>query len=293
LTKRATIELPSPGIHITVRSPFVYVSTLQHSLLCFIVIETLGKYEFQRVFTDSRERSCSAHLILDIKNNNATQDTIVLVNDKKSSSITGIYHAPDHTHKNAAATVFEACLPRTVIRIEQGNIRPPWRRPATSSKSPTGILNDETIGACSDGTIYTFAILSEPARHMLRFLQNIIEEKELRDPAKQDTPVNHRSTGIFDVLMNGAQGNQVEKIRALDVDPRQKERGQGGPRHKHVDGDLLQRWLDSDGDLERLLKEGTEGNVLVLEEEFASALWGGEGLGKAREWLDEVFMPVL
>jgi hypothetical protein len=232
-------------------------------------------------------------LVVDINKNNAIQDTIVLVNDKKSSSITGLYHAPERTHKNAAYTVFEACLPRTVIRIQQGDIRPPWRRPSNSSKFPTGVLIDDIIGACSDGTIYTFSILSEPARHMLRFLQNLIEEKEKRDPAKHDTLINHRNAGISDVLMNGLEGNQVEKIRALDVEPRQNERGQGGPRHKHIDGDLLLRWLSVDGDIEALLKEGTEGNVATLAGEFAEALWGSDGLGRVKEWLGEVFMPVL
>jgi hypothetical protein len=260
-----------------------------------MVVKIHGKYEFQRVFTDSRERSCSAHLVVDIPTTNTTPDTIVLVNDKKSASITGLYHAPDRTYKNAAPTVFEAFLPRTVVRIQQGAIRPPWRRPAHSSNPSPGILNDEIIGACSDGTIFTFAILSEPARHMLRFLQNLIEEKQRRDPATQDTPIHHRNSGIRDVLMNGAEGNQGERIRALDVDPRQKERGPTGPQHKHVDGDLLQRWLDSDGDIEALVGEGTEGNVGVLAEEFAGQLWGGNSVDSVqlKSWLAEVFTPVL
>jgi hypothetical protein len=130
---------------------------------------------------------------------------------------------------------------------------------------------------------------------MLRFLQNLIEEKERRDPTKQDTPITHRNGGIRDVLMNGAEGNQDEKIRALDVDPRQKERGPAGPRHKHVDGDLLQRWLDADGDVAALVGEGTEGNVGVLAEEFAGHLWGGNSTNSVqlKEWLTEVFTPVL
>jgi hypothetical protein len=297
--------LPSPGIHITIRSGYIYVSTLQHSHLCFTIIETHGKYEFQRVFTDSRERNCSSHLVVDATSNptiTSSLDTIVLVNDKKSSSITGLYHAPQRTHKNAADTVFEACLPRTIVRLQQGDVRPPWRRPATSSHSPTGVISDDIIGACSDGTIYTLSILSEPARHMLRLLQNLIEEKEKRNPENQDTPINHgqRSGGIADVLMNGAEGNQEDRIRALDVDPRQKERGLGGARHKHIEGDLVQRWLHVDGDIGTLLRAGTEENVVKLFAEFAVELWGRDGVSsleesvvRARAWLGEVFMPVL
>jgi hypothetical protein len=235
LQKRATIDLPSPCIHITIRAGHIYVSTLQHSHLCFTISETTGHYEFQRIFTDSRERACSTHLVIDIdapSTNTIPEEhsTIVLVNDKKSSSITGLFHTPQRMQKNAAPTVFEACLPRTIVRLQQGDVRPPWRRPATSPHAPTGVLNDEIIGACSDGTIYTLSILSEPARHILRLLQNLIEEKDRRDPANLDTPINlhQRSGGITDVLMNGAEGNQDEKIRALDVDPRQRERGAAG-----------------------------------------------------------------
>jgi hypothetical protein len=250
--------------------------------------ETDEGFEFKRVFTDSRERNCSAHLVIDILNS-ARKDTIVLVNDKKSSSITGLHRSNAKTHKNTAPSLFEAELPRTVIRMQQGNIRPSWRRPATPIK---GVLNDDVIGACSDGTIYTFSILSQPARHLLRFLQNLIEEKEKRDPA------NQVSGSISDVLMHGAGGNQDEKIRALDVDPRVKERGMAGPRFKAVDGDLVGRWLTVDGDLEALVGEGTEGNVERMFEEFVATLWDDEtgsegGVSKVKEWLAEVFMPVL
>jgi hypothetical protein len=240
------------------------------------------------MFTDIRERNCTAHLLVDVPKT-LSQGTLVIVNDKKGSSITGLYRSSVRTHKNAAPTIFEACLPRTVVRLQQGDVRPPWRRPA----APTiGVLTDDIIGACSDGTIYTFSILSEPARHLLRFIQNLIEEKEKRKPA------NQTSGGIADVLMHGAEGNQDENIRSLDVDPRVRERSLAGPMHKAIDGDLVHRWLQVDGNIEVLLKDGTEENVSRIFVEFIRALYGAqtayvEGLEKAEEWLVEVFMPVL
>jgi hypothetical protein len=299
LKKRATVELPSPAIHITYQDSYIYVSTLQHSHLCFVITENMGKYTFERIFTDSRERNCSAHLVVDMPNHDTSptkpSNTFVLVNDKKSSSLTGLYKPSARHYKNAAPTLFEACLPRTVVRLQQGDVRPPWRRSATSSTPPPGILTDDILGACSDGTIYTFSILTQPARHLLRFLQNLIEEKAKRDPAKQYSPVKLRTGGIADVLMNGTDGNQEDRIRALDVDPRQRERGFAGPRHRHVDGDLVQRWLEEDGDVQALLERGTEENVARLFGEFARVLWGedGGGVERVREWLAEVFMPVL
>ncbi|KAF2028323.1 hypothetical protein EK21DRAFT_69951 [Setomelanomma holmii] len=304
-TARATVDLPSPGVHITIRAPFVYVSTLQHSHLCFEVVEAAqeGRYEFEKVFTDSRERRCASHLVCDVEARSdeyPEQSTVVLVTDKSSASVTGLYHPPERTYKNAADTVFEACLPHTVVRIVQGDIRPPWRRPRPSTNPRGGgVLVDDIIGACSDGTLYTFSILDEPARHLLRLLQNIIEEKEKRNPANQETSINTRGSAIFDVLRNGAEGNQDDKIRAMDVDPRQRERGPGGPRHKHIDGDLVGTWLNESGDLVALLRDGTEENVVKLFGEFVKVLWGDEitsseqGVVKVKSWLDEVFMPLL
>ncbi|KAH8725580.1 mono-functional DNA-alkylating methyl methanesulfonate N-term-domain-containing protein [Phaeosphaeriaceae sp. PMI808] len=303
LKRRGLIELQSPGVHITVNAPFVYVSTLQHSHICYEIVKgsRLGTYEFRKVFSDSRERNCSSHLVLDINyddDNIPKPDTIVLATDKKSSSIVGLYHPPERTYNSASPTIFEACLPRTVVRIQNGDIRPPWRRPSHPSHTPTGILNNDIIGTCSDGTIYAFSILSPPARHLLRLLQNLIQENEKRTPANQDVTVLPRSGAIRDLLMNGADGNQEERIRALDVDPRQMERRQAGARYKHVDGDLLLRWMDEGEGVGALLDGGTEDGVKRVFEEFVGELWGegialGEGVRRVEEWLEGVFLPVL
>lgn len=110
------------------------------------------------------------------------------------------------------------------------------------------------------------------------------------------------SGGIADVLMNGAEGNQDERIRALDVDPRQKERGQAKARNMHVDGDRVERWYKGIGDVERLVREGTEENVVRLFGEFVREVLGenggmesglGIGVEQVEKWLGEVFMPVL
>ncbi|KAL5113983.1 hypothetical protein ACEQ8H_008129 [Pleosporales sp. CAS-2024a] len=289
LTNHTSIELDSPAIHVTIRNKYIHISTLEHSHMCYHIDKTSGQYEFRRLFSDSRLRNCSTHLVLDIPSNPG-KDTIVLVNDKKSSSITGLYRPSTRTRRLAAPTLFEACLPRTVVRLQQGDIRPPWRRPATPT---TGVLNkDDIIGACSDGTIYTLSILSEPARHVLGFLQNLIQEKDKRNPE------NRFSGSISHVVMHGADGNQDDKIRALDVDPTIKERGMAGPRFKAIDGDVVGRWLGIDGDIETLVREGTEANVSRMFGEFIAALFREsmteqDGVAKVKTWLADLFMPVL
>lgn len=312
---RGTKELPSPGIHITVSGMNVYVSTLQHSHLCYEVTRGIddSRVDFEQLFTDSRERSCTHHLAF--RNSDLEQDpvveeeSLVLFTDKKTATVSGLYSSGESTFKNAATTLFEACLPRTVIRLQRGDIRPPWRKPSRlirPSEKSAGILNDDIVGACSDGTIYSFSILSQPARHLLRLLQNLIEIKHARDPANQFTIIRHRSGDIFDVLMNGADGAQDCAIRARDVDPRFKERGASEARNNHIDGDLLLRFFEENGDLKDLLSRDTDQDVPVLFEELARALMpegsyhmrhGYRGVADVmagiREWVEEVLMPLL
>lgn len=305
IVRRATKALPSVGTHITVQAPFVYVSTLQHSHLCFELVNTgqEGTYEFQQVFTDSRERNCAHHLGLQMPSGSGISDhagSIILVTDKKAGSITGLYHPPERRQKNSSDTLFEACLPHTVVRLQRGDIRPPWRRPATANCQTVGVLMDDMLGACSDGTVYSFSILSAPARHMLRFLQNIIEEKRNRDPQKQFTVTKYRGGSIQDVLMNGADGEQDFTIHAHVINPRLQENGHASPRFKHVDGDLLRRWLDEDGNLDKLIQQDTDRGVLRLFLEFSRALLQNdelntekEAMTKTRQWLNEILMPLL
>ncbi len=314
--KRGKTDLPSPALHISAKPPFVYVSTLQHSHICYEVVPASeGRFEFVQVFTDSRERSCTHHLVLDLPKESQDEgqtDRIVLFTDKKSASLTGLYQPPERTYKNAADTVFEACLPRTVIRLQQGDIRPPWRRSARSSKI-IGVVTDDIVGACSDGTLYNFSILSNPALHLLRLVQNLILAKRARDPALQDTLIKQkqRRSDIFDVLMSGAEETTTttsedddDKITARSVDPRMHEHGAAGPRRKHVDGDVIVRWMDDGADLESLVCKGTEEHVqtlfAVLMKEVDSKWVVVSGdmevelmLEMVRRWIFEVLRPVL
>ncbi|KAF1924960.1 uncharacterized protein M421DRAFT_424372 [Didymella exigua CBS 183.55] len=312
---RGMKELPSPGVHITVSRSNVYVSTLQHSHLCYEVTRGLedSSVSFDQLFTDSRERSCTHHLAL--RNSDLSQDShteeesLVLITDKKTATVSGLYSSGGSTVINAATTAFEACLPRTVVRLQRGDIRPPWRRPSRfirTSEKNVGILVDDIVGACSDGTIYSFSILSGPARHLLRLLQNLIEIKYARDPANQFTIVRHRSGDIFGVLMNGTGGAQDCAIRARDVDPRLKERRPSGSRNSHIDGDALLRFFEEDGNLQGLFSRDVDGDVPALFMELAEELLpqgsyhmrhrnkGTDGVfAGVRDWVDEVLMPLL
>jgi hypothetical protein len=310
--QRGKTDLHSPGIHVSVIRPFVYVSTLQHSHLCYKVVDAArpGTFEFVREFSDSGMRNCARHLVMDLPNaKDNSSDRFVLLTDKKSSSVTGLYQPPVLTYSNASPTLFEACLPRTVIRLDRGDIRPPWRRPNPAGKI-TGVIVDDIIGACTDGTIYSFSILSQSARLLLRLVQNLIEVKANRSGAHRHDTVNPRSADIFNVLMKNTAGNQHGEILVRDVDPRHLgQSSKRGPKHKHVDGDTLKNWLREEGDLESLVWGNVDAEIVGLFEELALDVeqsWGvrngAKGIDRrgnrqlykhVKLWMSEVLMPVL
>ena len=115
-----------------------------------------------------------------------------------------------------------------------------------------------------------------------------------------------RSGDLFDVLMNGREGEQAEGLVGVrDVDPSLGERGQAGPRGMAVDGDMVYRYLE-DGDIGSLVEEDTEAEVGQLFEQLirdvrkeagndsmdiegdaeSNAVW-------VERWVRDVLMPVL
>lgn len=99
----------------------------------------------------------------------------------------------------------------------------------------------------------------------------------------------------------------------MHVDPKYEESGKGGALCRHVDGDLLAKWLDEGGVVEDLVKHGEdmERDVEALFGELVRGVEGlgggdvdvdmdvdvdvdGSGRGEAvRMWLAEVLRPVL
>ncbi|KAF2450230.1 hypothetical protein P171DRAFT_516156 [Karstenula rhodostoma CBS 690.94] len=312
--RRAHVTLPSPGVHMTVCKNLVYVSTSHDSHLCFEVKKVYPPqgetFEITQIFSDSRQRTSLRHLVYKVADtSNATRSgmqkeaTIALVTDK-SASVSGLLQPLHASKKSATTTLFEACLPRSVIRIQRGDIRPPWRRlynPNALDAVPSGVLNDDIIGACTDGTILSFTTLNSPALHLLRLMQNLIEAKQLKDPALQFSTVKQTSGHVYNLLQSGAEDAQEVSITAREVDPEVQCRGRGAPRFRHVDGDLLARFFEQGGSLRDLVESGCDADVwkLFLEKDRAmfSEQRGERGTQEAVQeveaWVKEIIMPLL
>lgn len=299
---------------MTVSDNFLYVSTSHDSHLCFRISrlsepEDETTFHFISFFSDSRQRPSLRHLsysypLVDtIHSDKHGQATILLLTDK-NASVTGLIQPLPSWTTTTATTIFEACLPRSVIRIQRGDVRPPWRRKHTTSqiaRRPLGVIDDDFLGACTDGTIYNFATLQEQALYLLRFIQNIVEEKRKRDPELRLNTINRPTLYIHEFLRSGPIGSQDGDIRARDVDPEMQTRGAGAPRFRHVDGDILNDFIEKRGNMKDLVTEGCEHDVekMFLEK----AAWLGErsdAVGEretmfslVEEWVKELLIPLL
>ncbi|KAF2467358.1 uncharacterized protein BDR25DRAFT_317100 [Lindgomyces ingoldianus] len=281
--KQGQLQLPSAAVHVTTVAPYIYVSTASDSHICYLVrVHPLEsrKVEFDKVFTDGRQRLCAHHLalqfytpqplpeplapssILGPPSQPASRlDTLVLVADKVCSLV-GLFQPPARPYQSAAPMVFEANLPRSITRLQRGDVRPPWRRPVRYVSSPPGVssptirgvLADDIIGTCSDGTVYTLSIVSAPALKLLKFIQNLVEVKEKRNLENQHSIVRNDDDDVF---MNGAEDEKQEPIKAREVDPEHQNKGQARARAWYVDGDVIMRFLEEKG-LNGLLTDGTD-----------------------------------
>jgi hypothetical protein len=110
------------------------------------------------------------------------------------------------------------------------------------------------------------------------------------------------------MLVNNAEGNQDGAIRLRDVHPHHLEQmSNRGPKHKHIDGDLIKRWMEAGEDVETLVCDDTDEEVGKLFKNLAldvDGKWRVTGSGSGRRenselykcigmWMAEVLMPVL
>jgi hypothetical protein len=172
----------------------------------------------------------------------ASSYNFVLFADKWCG-VSGLLHPRHRMHTLDTHTLFEAHLPRSVTKLKRGDIRPLWRRPVDGPSTPSGVLVDDIIGSCTDGTVYSFSILSETALNLLKVIQNLVELAN--DVAHQASIVTQKRSGnhsnpLFSSkkLVTLAQKATV-MLRNADPD----HRGPHVPKLRHVDGDVIIRYF--------------------------------------------------
>ena len=208
-----TLAMRSPGRHITVKEPYIYVSSSRESLSIYRY--DAGQLDYQ--FGDQSARSGLHHLQL-------PSQSLVLASDM-SGMVVGLWQPPERRIDNAMTTVFEAVLPRSITRLRSIS-RPIWadgrhEHGPNDNKlhSPSTVRDHTILGSSADGTVTQMSILSSTEWRLLRFVQNMAERHPLICAYHPGNP--HR---------------------------RHIEPSDARPHHMHVNGDVLERIIDRGGE---------------------------------------------
>ena len=259
----------SPGRHITVKEPYIYVSSSRESLSVY----RYGAGQIVYQFGDKYARGGLHHLQL-------PSQPLILASDM-AGTVVGLWQPPERRIDNAMTTAFEAVLPGSITRLRRIS-RPLWSRAIhelhgsnldKQLHDPSSLECDETIlGSSTDGALTQMSILSGSEWRLLRFVQNMAERNPLICPFHPGNP--HK--------------RHIEPSTAR-------------PHHMHVNGDILERVLDRGG--ESLLNDmldvepdqeshtdfGSKEDRRERFEELAKGVLkgveGGEVLGSVVLWL--------
>lgn len=207
------LAMRSPGRHISVKEPYIYVSSSRESLSVYRY--NSGRLVYQ--FGDQSARYGLHHLHL-------PSQSLVLASDM-SGTVAGLWQPPERRIDNAMTTVFEAVLQGSITRLRRIT-RPIWsydpheslernvKKPVNSSTP-----GDETIlGSSTDGTLTQMSIIPSSEWRLLRFIQNMAERHSLICPFHPGNP--HR---------------------------RHIEPSDARPHYMHINGDILERIVDRGG----------------------------------------------
>lgn len=199
----------SEARHISVREPFVYVSTSGKSFLIFKVEG--NKLLLQ--YNDEIARDNLCHLTI-------PQRSLVLTSQTEGV-ITGLWQPSKENSTTSVSTVFEALLPGSIARFRHINSLP-WKR-YQSSENP-----DIALGNMTDGSLLQFNVLDEKTWRLLAFIQILALRNRDICPF-----VDHMDDHIDD---------------HIDAHRRRLEPSTTAPLDMHINGDILRRILKRGGE---------------------------------------------
>ncbi|MCJ1378693.1 hypothetical protein MMC17_001792 [Xylographa soralifera] len=177
-------ELNTRAIHISVREPYIYLSTASNSVMVFKVEDTLLVPQI----SDASGRPGFHHLLV------PSHSLILATNMEKT--VMGLWQSPEPPLDNSSRTVFEAVLPESIRKLCEGAIKPPWLTiPETSPKA--------IIGSSMDGSFHHFKLLKEETWRLLRFIQNMAERNRTICPhTYAEPPATHIEPSVREKCMD-------------------------------------------------------------------------------------------
>ncbi|MCJ1321554.1 hypothetical protein MMC15_006899 [Xylographa vitiligo] len=149
-------ELNTMALHISIREPYIYISTAHNSVMIFKVEDTLLVPQI----SDPSGRSGIHHLVIPGRS--------LILSTNTERSLLGLWQSPEPPLDNSSRTVFEAVLPGSIRKLCEGAIKPPWLTvPGTSPRV--------IIGGNIDGSFRRFKLINEDTWRLLRFIQHMAE----------------------------------------------------------------------------------------------------------------------
>ncbi|TAQ91205.1 hypothetical protein B7494_g395 [Chlorociboria aeruginascens] len=267
-------KLPSAAWSMSYKNDQIYVVTTDHSLeILKLVPNSDGGADFVLMHVDQITRPTLHHrLIGNNENNNLGRPEVNLVSDKHGS-VVGLWARQD-SKANILEILFEAQLPRSILRFQPSVHRPSWD-PFWSLPSRKSNLtgedrrqqaawaehswnDEESLGLSMDGTITHFTVINLQAWKFLRFLINLAKDSNVCEFG------GHEQLSLEPAVM---------------------------PRTMmHVDGDILKRCLE-DESLEDMLCIGQETEEAVkVYSKFCELLHELHGGSLEKNALSDVYI---
>ena len=158
--------------------------------------------KLEQIFSDNVQRTGISHLLLELEKSSggtdkgqpangpsfttatqsqrAAQDSKfdVLLGADKNGQVFGLDVPKTRRNQSAAPTIFELRLPQSITKFVRGSIRAPWHE---REHAVCGVVADNIIGATTNGTVYHFTVLTNKARCLLKFLENLVRWNERQD----------------------------------------------------------------------------------------------------------------
>lgn len=197
----------------------------------------------------------------------------ILLGADKHGQVFGLEIPKIRKHSSASPPIFELRLPQSVTKFARGAIRAPWHKLITQVK---GVITDDVFGSTTDGTIYHFTILTNDARCLLKFLENLVKWNERQDRIasflieREFTKAGRKQESAMDIDDDGDALSWCEPDIVIDpeyvpgeVDTRQR-RAQYG-----INGDFLLPLLEGTqhARVTRLIDMLQRGGIITQEDE--------------------------
>ncbi|KAI4716576.1 hypothetical protein E4T48_07247 [Aureobasidium sp. EXF-10727] len=242
----------SAGIRVTTAPPHIHITTERDSTLTLQLVNSPDDTSkiLRNVARGDGARQSTSHTTVDVSQDDQTFS--FNLTSTLNGELVGL-RVPDPSQPPSIAShdkLFTAKLFRSVMRVVEAKVRPPWKPVHKTS----AVLKDDLVGITTDGTVYGFAVLDERITNRLRWVQRLCQRSPEICPFTYSTPPTTTQNGttkpIPVILPPLGFENPSDATRWSGDMVRKLRRHR--PGDMHVDGDILVRLLERDDSVEVL-----------------------------------------